>query len=109
MSEEKAKEEAYLGNDKKLTKGEYLEFDNRAYDMLHRMTTEWPCLSVDFIVGENPFENRNLKYVKMEKYPYEIYTVQGTQAEQHNQLYISKWSKLHKTKYDDDSEDCEDE
>lgn len=45
----------------------------------------------------------------MNKYPYEIYTVQGTQAESGNQIYIARWSKLHKTKYDDDSEDCEDE
>lgn len=69
-----------MGNNKTLGKGEYLEVENKAYDMLHRMTTEWPCLSIDFVIGENPFDNRSLKFQEMSKYPYEIYTIQGTQA-----------------------------
>lgn len=74
--------------------------------MLHRMTTEWPCLSIDLITGTDPFQNAKQQHQSMNKYPYEIYTVQGTQAETDNQIYIAKWSRLHKTKYDDDSEDC---
>ena len=31
---------------------ENLDFDNRAYNMLHRVTTEWPCLSCDFVLTE---------------------------------------------------------
>jgi ribosome assembly protein RRB1 len=45
----------------------------------------------------------------MNKYPYEVFTVQGTQGEKKNQLVLAKLSKMHKTKYDDDSEDWEDE
>ena len=75
-----AKEDAYVGNNKKLGKGEYLEVENKAYDMLHRMTTEWPCLSIDFVIGQNPFDNKSVNFQEMSKYPYEIYTVQGTQA-----------------------------
>lgn len=71
--------------------------------MLHRMTTEWPCLSIDVITGGDPFSNLKQEFCSMNKYPYEIYTVQGTQAESGNQIYIARWSKLHKTKYDDDS------
>jgi len=39
-----------MGTDKELKKGEILEFDNTAYHMLHRTTTEWPCLSIDIIM-----------------------------------------------------------
>lgn len=31
---------------------ENLDFDNRAYNMLHRITTEWPCLSCDYVLTE---------------------------------------------------------
>lgn len=49
----------------------------------------------------------------MDKYPYTVYMAAGTQASSasKNQLYLMKLSKLHKTKYDDDSDrdDSEDE
>lgn len=32
---------AFTGSNKTLAKGETLEFDNRAYEMFHRATTEW--------------------------------------------------------------------
>jgi hypothetical protein len=31
----------FLGTDKDLEEGEALEYDNEAYDLFHRMTTEW--------------------------------------------------------------------
>ena len=31
----------FLGTDKDLEKGEVLEYDNEAYDLFHRATTEW--------------------------------------------------------------------
>ena len=31
----------YLGNSKTLKKDEFLDFDNKAYEMLHRANTEW--------------------------------------------------------------------
>ena len=77
--------------------------------MLYRTSLEWPCLSVDVIIGENPFETKQIPHQEMNKYPYEVITVQGTQGEKKNQLILAKMSKLHKTKYDDDSEDWEDE
>lgn len=37
MQEEAPRKEAFMGNNKTLAKGEVLEFDNKAYDMLHRL------------------------------------------------------------------------
>lgn len=31
-------------------------FDSNAYDMLHRATVEWPCLSLDFVLPERTEE-----------------------------------------------------
>lgn len=49
----------------------------------------------------------------MTKYPYEVFTVQGSSNNtQSNSVYLTKWTKLHKTKYDDDPDiegDSEDE
>jgi ribosome assembly protein RRB1 len=33
-----------------LKEDEELEFDNSAYQMLHRANVEWPCLSIDTLV-----------------------------------------------------------
>lgn len=38
-----------MGTKKNLKKGQILDFDNNAYDMLHRLNNEWPSLSIDFI------------------------------------------------------------
>jgi len=35
---------------------ENLDFDNRAYNMLHRVTTEWPCLSCDYVLSPQELE-----------------------------------------------------
>ena len=41
----------------------------------------------------------------MKKYPFEVYTVQGSSNNaKNNSIYLTKWSKLHKTRYDDDPE-----
>ena len=32
-----------------LAEGEELEVDNSTYEMLHRLTVEWPILSFDFV------------------------------------------------------------
>ena len=60
MAEEEGEEEeqkVFLGSNKTLKKGEMLEFDNRAYDMLHRLSLEWPAMSLDFICRNSPFES----------------------------------------------------
>ena len=38
----------YIGNNKGLAKGEALEFDNQAYEMFHRATTEWSVNQYSF-------------------------------------------------------------
>lgn len=39
----------------------------------------------------------------MNQYPYEVYTVQGScNNTKHNFVYLNKWTKLHKTRFDDD-------
>eukprot|EP00919_Chromeraceae_sp_WS-2016_P073257 GHVR01173234.1.p1 GENE.GHVR01173234.1~~GHVR01173234.1.p1 ORF type:complete len:128 (-),score=13.32 GHVR01173234.1:1805-2188(-) len=41
----------------------------------------------------------------MNKYPYDVYTVQGScNNTKSNCIYLTKWKKMHKTKYDDDPE-----
>lgn len=92
----------FLGTKKNLKKGEILEFDNNAYDMLHRLNNEWPSLSIDFVYRDSPFVPIPSP-IQMKKYPVEVFTVQGSYSEtQSNQIYLTKWTKLHKTKYDDD-------
>lgn len=59
MAEESAEEprkEVYMGTNKTLKKGEILEFDNKAYDMLHRLNVEWPSMSIDFVARASPFD-----------------------------------------------------
>lgn len=79
--------------------------------MLHRLNNEWPSLSIDFVYRDSPFSPKCLSFEKMTKYPYQIYTVQGSSNNtQQNSIYLTKWIKLHKTKYDDDPDmDCDDE
>jgi hypothetical protein len=41
----------------------------------------------------------------MKNYPYEVLTVQGScNGSNKNSIYLTKWIKLHQTKYDDDPE-----
>lgn len=81
--------------------------------MLHRLNNEWPSLSIDFVCQDSPFTNSTLPFLQMKKYPYEVFTVQGSSNNtQNNSIYLTKWTKLHKTKYDDDPDvegDSEDE
>lgn len=78
-----------------LSKGEILEPDQSAYEMLHRMNVTWPCLSFD-ILRDNLGEERR-------KYPATTYSVTGTQADQakKNEILVMKMSSLHKTQNDD--------
>lgn len=73
--------------------------------MLHRLNIEWPSLSIDYICRNSPFDNVKLPFLEMNNYPYEVYTVQGSSNNTNkNSIYLTKWRKLHKTKYDDDPE-----
>lgn len=88
-----------------LGENEVLVVDNSAYEMLHSMNVEWPCLSFDFL-------NDNLG-VNRTSFPMTSYLVAGTQAEEQkmNQLYVMKMSQMNKTKHDDmdDSDDDSDD
>lgn len=98
-----------MGSNKQLQKGEVLEFDNSAYDMLHRLNIEWPSLSIDFVYKSSPFEAFP-GFETMSKYPYEVYTVQGScNNTKNNFIYFNKWTKLHRTRFDDDPEAADDE
>ena len=79
-----------------LAEGETLEFDSAAYDMLHRMHTDWPCLTFD-VVQDGLGQQRT-------KFPLTSYAVAGTQAErpEQNKIICMKLSDLVRTKHDDD-------
>ena len=101
-----------------LKDGEVLDFDNDAYEMLHRSKVEWPCLSVDFLLKENssisslkefylPNDKRKLTE---DKYPYNTYIIAGSQTDEKNgYFYFMKWYNMRKTKYDDDPDKGEDD
>ena len=82
---------------------EKLDYDSTAYDMLHRLHMEWPCLTFGF-ARDNLGEQRN-------KYPMTAFAVAGTQAERsdQNRLVCAKLSHLAKTRHDEDSSDDDDD
>lgn len=99
-----------MGNNKTLKKGEILEFDNKAYDMLHRLNVEWPSMSIDFVARASPFDAPLSHFQEMNKYPYEVFTVQGScNNTDKNSIYFMKWANLSQTKFDDDDEVNEDD
>lgn len=99
-----------MGNEKDISKNEYLDFDNSAYNMLHRASTEWPCLSCDFLSGElkplSGYTNVTPDCKKDFEFPLEIYGVAGSQASMpsKNKIYVMRMANLCSTKYDDDPE-----
>lgn len=102
----------FLGNEKHISKDEYLDFENGAYKMLHRANTEWPCLSCDFISGEIGLNsNPNLQIEKNPQYPLEAFCVAGSQASvpKNNRIYVMRMANLHETMHDDDPEEVGDE
>ena len=81
---------------------EALDFDSSAYQMLHRMKVEWPCLSFDiFPDGLGSGRSRP---------PHTLHLITGTQADSRmkNQLQLYRVQDLHRTKHDD-SDDSEEE
>ncbi|PQE05498.1 putative RRB1-involved in the regulation of ribosome biosynthesis protein [Rutstroemia sp. NJR-2017a WRK4] len=92
----------------KLEPGQTLSPDVSTYEMLHALSTPWPCLSFD-IIKDNLGDNRKT-------YPATMYAVAGTQAEskreKENQLMILKFSglsRMEREQDEDDSDDDEDE
>ena len=89
----------------KLAAGESLSPDLSTYQMLHTMTTSWPCLSFD-ILRDSLGDNRK-------SYPAIMYAVAGTQAESRktkdNQLLVMKLSGLSRMDRAPDEEDTDDD
>ena len=103
---------------KNLKDGEVLDFDNDAYEMLHRSKVEWPCLSVDFLLKENSsisslkefYLPNDKRKMTEDKYPYNTYIIAGSQTDEKNgYFYFMKWYNMRKTKYDDDPDKGEDD
>lgn len=98
----------FLGTNKNLQDNQKLEFSNIGYVLYHRASTEWPCLSVDFLIpGLDSLQSvKDIKVVEDFKYPLELFTVAGSQAnfDSQNQLYIMRFCDLAKTRYDDDED-----
>lgn len=90
-----------------LEAGQHLTPDSGVYEMLHSLSTPWPCLSFDIV--------RDGLGDKREKvYPATMYTVAGTQAEtgreKENQLMVMKFSGLSRTqKFDEEDSDSDDD
>lgn len=94
----------------KLEAGQHLAPDVTTYEMLHNLSTPWPCLSFD-VVRDRLGDKRERAY------PATMYTVAGTQAgagrEKENELMIMKFSGLSRMQRDandsDDESDDDDE
>ena len=93
----------------KLSKGESLSPDSTAYEMLHTLSTTWPCLSFD-IIPDSLGNDRKA-------YPATLYAVAGTQAESRrardNEILVMKMSSLSRMERldgsDSDDDDSSDE
>jgi len=105
------KEQTFIPGRSILQPGQSLTPDPSTYEMLHVMSTTWPCLSFD-VVRDNLGDNRK-------QYPRTLYAVAGTQAEgaraRENELLILKLSSLsrmdrgNQTDSESDSDDDDDE
>jgi ribosome assembly protein RRB1 len=89
----------------KLEPGQTLAPDPSTYEMLHALSTPWPCLSFD-IIKDNLGNDRKT-------FPATMYAVAGTQAdskrEKENQLMVMKFSGLSRMEREQDEEDSSDD
>ncbi|TAQ84259.1 hypothetical protein B7494_g7416 [Chlorociboria aeruginascens] len=97
-------QQTFIVGRNKLEPGQTLSPDLSTYEMLHTLSTPWPCLSFD-IVKDGLGDDRKT-------YPATMYAVAGTQAdskrEKENQLMIMKFSGLSRMEKDQE-EDSSDE
>lgn len=103
------KEQTFIPGRSVLQPGQTLTPDPSTYEMLHTLSTTWPCLSFDIVPDHlgNP----------RKQYPRTVFAVTGTQAEssraKENELLILKLSSLSRmdrgnqtdSESDDDSDD----
>lgn len=92
-------QQTFIPGRSKLEAGQSLSPDTSTYDMLHTLSTSWPCLSFD-IIPDSLGNNRKT-------YPATLYAVAGTQAEsrrsKENEIMVMKLSGL--SRMDRDRED----
>ncbi|KHO01242.1 glutamate-rich WD repeat containing protein 1 [Metarhizium album ARSEF 1941] len=97
-------QDTFIVGRNKLEPGQTLAPDLSTYEMLHNLSTPWPCLSFD-IVRDALGDDRKA-------YPATMYMVAGTQAEtgkaSDNQLMVNKFSGLSRMERQDE-EDSDDE
>ena len=88
----------------KLAAGESLSPDLSTYQLLHTLTTTWPCLSFDILIDSLGNDRKS--------YPATLYAVAGTQAESRkaksNELLVMKLSGLSRMDRGRDEESDED-
>lgn len=96
--EENVKQEVWIPRLHEAKKGEKMEVVSSAYQMIHNMNSEWPCLSFDVV--RDPLGDSRTRY------PMTAYITAGSQASQtdENCIYLIKVSQMNKTRYDSDSE-----
>ena len=96
-------QQTFIPGRNKLQAGESLSPDTSAYEMLHTLSTTWPCLSFDIIM-DSLGDNRKT-------YPATLYAVSGTQADsmkfKENELMVLRLSGLSRMdrNQDEDSDD----
>src|SRR5690554_4919831 len=98
-------QQTFIVGRNKLEPGQTLSPDLTTYEMLHALSTPWPCLSFD-IIKDNLGDNRTI-------FPATMYAVAGTQAdakrEKENQIMVMKFSGLSRNERDQDSDSDSDE
>jgi ribosome assembly protein RRB1 len=127
-----SEEEVKTMEEEKAEPKQKMEFDNSAYEMLHRAEVEWSCLSIDFLLEDrlntiqpwlDPYaslpkegsvetEIANEKQIihKLDSYPLSLWMVGGSQTgTKQNKIYVMKWNELHKTFSDESDSDSEPE
>lgn len=97
--------QTFIPGRSKLAPGETLAPDPSTYDMLHTLSTPWPCLSFD-IVRDQLGDQRS-------KFPATVYAVSGTQADRsrsrENELLVLKMSGLSRMERGDNESESESE
>lgn len=93
-------QQVFIPGRTKLGPDETLSPDTSTYNMLHTLSTPWPCLSFD-IVRDSLGDNR-------QAYPATVYAVSGTQAEtsrgKDNELMVLKLSGLSKMEKENETD-----
>lgn len=98
-------QETFIVGRSKLEPGQTLSPDLSTYEMLHALSTPWPCLSFDIIPDALGNERKS--------FPATMYAVAGTQAdakrEKENAIMIMKFSGLSRTNRSDESDSDSDD